>query len=161
MYDPKIARFLQENTYTGDPNDPLSLNLYTYCLNNPLVYYDPTGHKGEKLHERFINWLIGKDDEDDDEKQEKPDISDWDTKRSTSEQIDRWDNVFGNKEEKEKLKQSLNEDYYKTVDEALVKPVKEVSSVGVGFTPADIVKDLQTSKLEKILLQVNHLIDGY
>jgi RHS repeat-associated protein len=44
MYDPKIARFLQEDTYRGDPNDPLSLNLYTYCVNNPLVYYDPTGH---------------------------------------------------------------------------------------------------------------------
>ena len=44
MYDPKIARFLQEDTYTGDPKDPLSLNLYTYCANNPLIYYDPTGH---------------------------------------------------------------------------------------------------------------------
>ena len=44
MYDPKIARFLQEDTYTGDPNDPLSLNLYTYCANNPLIYHDPTGH---------------------------------------------------------------------------------------------------------------------
>jgi RHS repeat-associated protein len=44
MYDPKIARFLQEDTYRGDPNDPLSLNLYTYVKNNPLIYYDPTGH---------------------------------------------------------------------------------------------------------------------
>ena len=25
-------------------NDRLSLNLYTYCINNPLIYYDPTGH---------------------------------------------------------------------------------------------------------------------
>lgn len=44
MYDPKIARFLQEDTFTGAPNDPLSLNLYTYCANNPLIYLDPTGH---------------------------------------------------------------------------------------------------------------------
>ena len=44
MYDPKIARFLQEDTYTGDPRDPLSLNLYTYCHNEPLMYTDPTGH---------------------------------------------------------------------------------------------------------------------
>lgn len=29
-YDSKIARFLSEDTYRGDPNDPLSLNLYTY-----------------------------------------------------------------------------------------------------------------------------------
>lgn len=44
MYDPKVARFLQEDTYRGQPNDPLSLNLYTYVKNSPLIYYDPTGH---------------------------------------------------------------------------------------------------------------------
>ncbi len=44
MYDPNIARFLSEDTYTGDINNPLSLNLYTYCHNNPITYYDPTGH---------------------------------------------------------------------------------------------------------------------
>ena len=44
MYDPKIARFLQEDTYLGDRNDPLSLNLYTYCHNEPVMYTDPTGH---------------------------------------------------------------------------------------------------------------------
>jgi RHS repeat-associated protein len=42
MYDPKIARFLQEDTYRGDPMDPLSLNLYAYCAYNPIMYYDPT-----------------------------------------------------------------------------------------------------------------------
>ena len=49
MYDPKMARFLQEDTYTGDSNDPLSLNLYTYCHNNPIIYWDPTGHELWKL----------------------------------------------------------------------------------------------------------------
>ncbi len=44
MYDPKVARFLQEDTYAGNASDPLSLNLYTYCVNNPLIYVDPTGH---------------------------------------------------------------------------------------------------------------------
>lgn len=43
-YDSKTARFLSEDTYTGDPNDPLSLNLYTYCHNEPVMYFDPTGH---------------------------------------------------------------------------------------------------------------------
>ena len=43
-YDPKIARFLSVDTYKGQLNDPLSLNLYTYCVNNPIVYYAPTGH---------------------------------------------------------------------------------------------------------------------
>ncbi len=43
-YDSKIARFLTEDTYTGNPSDPLSLNLYTYCHNEPIMYIDPTGH---------------------------------------------------------------------------------------------------------------------
>jgi RHS repeat-associated protein len=43
-YDPLNARFISEDSYRGDPNDPLSLNLYTYCHNNPIKYYDPTGH---------------------------------------------------------------------------------------------------------------------
>ena len=43
-YDSKIARFLTQDTYTGDPNDPLSLNLYTYCHNEPVMYVDPSGH---------------------------------------------------------------------------------------------------------------------
>jgi len=45
MYDPITARFLQEDTYKGDPKDPLSLNLYTYCHNNPVKYTDPSGHR--------------------------------------------------------------------------------------------------------------------
>ena len=44
MYDPVTARFLQMDTYRGDPKDPLSLNLYTYCANNPIKYIDPSGH---------------------------------------------------------------------------------------------------------------------
>ena len=43
FYDAKLARFMQEDTYLGDHNDPLSLNLYAYCLNDPIKYHDPTG----------------------------------------------------------------------------------------------------------------------
>jgi RHS repeat-associated protein len=50
MYDPTTARFLQEDTYSGDADDPLSLNLYTYCANNPLMYWDPTGHYYQKQY---------------------------------------------------------------------------------------------------------------
>lgn len=49
MYDPKVARFLQEDTYWGNPNDPLSLNLYTYCSNNPIMYFDPLGHNAVNI----------------------------------------------------------------------------------------------------------------
>jgi RHS repeat-associated protein len=43
-YAPKIARFMSQDTYAGNTRDPLSLNLYTYSYNNPIRYYDPTGH---------------------------------------------------------------------------------------------------------------------
>jgi RHS repeat-associated protein len=43
-YDPSIGRFINEDTYEGNVTNPLSLNLYTYVLNNPLKYIDPTGH---------------------------------------------------------------------------------------------------------------------
>ncbi len=38
-YNPVVGRFLQEDTYRGD-----GLNLYAYCANNPVVYYDPSGY---------------------------------------------------------------------------------------------------------------------
>ena len=44
MYDPLLGRFIQEDSYRGDEKDPLSLNLYTYCLNNPMIYDDQNGH---------------------------------------------------------------------------------------------------------------------
>ncbi|NLA44008.1 RHS repeat-associated core domain-containing protein, partial [Candidatus Saccharibacteria bacterium] len=51
MYDPVTARFMQEDTYAGQQRDPLSLNLYTYCHNSPLLYFDPTGHYTEYSYE--------------------------------------------------------------------------------------------------------------
>ncbi|MCE3203467.1 RHS repeat domain-containing protein [Paenibacillus sonchi] len=44
-YDPGIGRFLNEDTYEGQIDNPLSLNLYTYVHNNPLIYSDPSGHR--------------------------------------------------------------------------------------------------------------------
>ncbi len=43
-YDPSVGRFTSEDTYRGDATDPASLNLYTYCGNDPVNYTDPTGH---------------------------------------------------------------------------------------------------------------------
>ncbi|MFZ5986975.1 MAG: S8 family serine peptidase [Bacillota bacterium] len=59
MYDPKIARFLQEDTYLGKPDDPLSLNLYTYVKNNPLIYYDPTGHYESMISYNIYEYKLG------------------------------------------------------------------------------------------------------
>jgi RHS repeat-associated protein len=44
-YDAVAGRFLGEDSFEGKVTDPLSLNVYTYVLNNPLRYIDPTGHR--------------------------------------------------------------------------------------------------------------------
>ena len=41
-YNPVIGRFTQEDSYRGD-----GLNLYAYCANNPVIYYDPSGYSGQ------------------------------------------------------------------------------------------------------------------
>ncbi len=46
-YDPGIGRFISQDAYEGELNNPLSLNLYTYVVNNPLKYIDPSGHAME------------------------------------------------------------------------------------------------------------------
>ena len=44
-YDPEVGRFLNRDAVTyADPETIGGLNLYAYCLNNPVMYSDPTGH---------------------------------------------------------------------------------------------------------------------
>ncbi|MFD2329461.1 RHS repeat-associated core domain-containing protein [Cohnella sp. GCM10020058] len=43
-YDPSVGRFINEDTFEGQIDNPLTLNLYTYVHNNPLLYTDPSGH---------------------------------------------------------------------------------------------------------------------
>ena len=43
-YNPANGRFTQQDAWSFmDTSDPLSLNLYTYCCNNPVLYVDPSG----------------------------------------------------------------------------------------------------------------------
>ena len=44
-YDPYIGRFISEDSYWGEDDNPLSLNRYTYAHNDPIQYLDPTGYK--------------------------------------------------------------------------------------------------------------------
>ncbi|GGG05912.1 hypothetical protein GCM10010912_58210 [Paenibacillus albidus] len=53
-YDPSIGRFLNEDTYEGQIDNPLSLNLYTYVENNPLTHVDPSGHYTENQVDAMI-----------------------------------------------------------------------------------------------------------
>ena len=43
-YDPSTERFISEDSNNGLFNNPLSLNQYTYCFNNPIRYYDQSGN---------------------------------------------------------------------------------------------------------------------
>gem|GEM_PF-2544037 len=45
-YNPVVGRFTQEDVYRGD-----GLNLYAYCQNNPVIYYDPSGYNGQNCKE--------------------------------------------------------------------------------------------------------------
>ena len=52
MYDYTLGRFLSPDDYVQEPGNSQSFNRYTYCLNNPLKYTDPTGE--------FFTWAFGK-----------------------------------------------------------------------------------------------------
>ena len=43
MYDPVIGRVLSPDNYVQDPTNTQCYNRYSYCLNNPLRYTDPSG----------------------------------------------------------------------------------------------------------------------
>lgn len=44
-YQPSVGRFITRDTYTGESDEPLSLHLYTYCENDGVNAWDPSGHK--------------------------------------------------------------------------------------------------------------------
>ena len=43
VYDPAVGRFLSCDNYVQEPDNSQNFNRYSYCLNNPLRYTDPTG----------------------------------------------------------------------------------------------------------------------
>ena len=44
FYDSSTGRFLTQDSYSGNPYDPWTQHLYSYCGNNPVNMVDPTGH---------------------------------------------------------------------------------------------------------------------
>lgn len=59
-YNPAIGRFISEDSYWGEASDSLSLNLYTYCSNNPINFWDPTGHwqEGDEKYSYSVQALL-------------------------------------------------------------------------------------------------------
>lgn len=43
-YLPEIGRFISADTIVPEPENPQSYNRYSYALNSPLKYTDPSGH---------------------------------------------------------------------------------------------------------------------
>lgn len=52
-YDAEMGRFVSADSLVQAPHNPQSLNRYSYVINNPLAYTDPTGH----CWGRFTNWF--------------------------------------------------------------------------------------------------------
>ena len=43
-YDPVVHRFINADDRIDTNNSILGSNLFAYCNNNPIIYYDPNGH---------------------------------------------------------------------------------------------------------------------
>ena len=54
VYDPRLGRFLSPDPYVQDPTYSQSLNRYSYCVNNPLKYIDPSGYTWLS---KFNSWI--------------------------------------------------------------------------------------------------------
>ena len=58
-YNPEDGRFVTEDTYRGETNEPDTQNLYVYCADNPVNYVDPSGHWVVTLGmEKSIDYVI-------------------------------------------------------------------------------------------------------
>jgi RHS repeat-associated protein len=57
-YDATIGRFISPDTVIPNPANPQCFNRYSYCLNNPLKFTDPSGHKViiDNVNYEWIDW---------------------------------------------------------------------------------------------------------
>ena len=58
-YDPGLGRFITPDSLVPGPDNPQSLNRYSYCGNNPVNRIDPSGHGWWKKFCGFFASIIG------------------------------------------------------------------------------------------------------
>ncbi|MFH1825300.1 MAG: RHS repeat-associated core domain-containing protein [Candidatus Firestonebacteria bacterium] len=54
-YDSETGRFISRDPIAGEMKEPLTLNKYLYCQNNPINYIDPDGKCRKKTQEAIDN----------------------------------------------------------------------------------------------------------
>jgi RHS repeat-associated protein len=61
IYDPLLGRFLSPDPYVQMPDFSQNFNRYSYCLNNPLIYTDPSGEWFglDDLLVAGVSWVYG------------------------------------------------------------------------------------------------------
>ena len=62
IYDPTLGRFLQADPHIQAPKNSQNYNRYSYVLNNPLSYTDPSGYFFSKLWKKikpFVSVIVG------------------------------------------------------------------------------------------------------
>ena len=57
--DPQLGRFTQPDTIVPQPGNPQALNRYSYVLNNPLRYTDPTGYFTDDAIKAYLQNVYG------------------------------------------------------------------------------------------------------
>ncbi len=60
LYDPLLGRFISPDRLVPDPSNPQSLNRFTYCLNNPLIYTDPSGEFFAEIFAAIVSVVTSK-----------------------------------------------------------------------------------------------------
>ncbi len=61
VYDPMLSRFLSPDPFVQLPGSAMGYNRYAYCLNNPLLFTDPSGNSiwTDNWFTRFMDWVNG------------------------------------------------------------------------------------------------------
>lgn len=58
-YDPELGRFIQPDTKIPNLANPQSYNRYSYCVNDPLTFNDPTGFDPDDYDGGYGNPVVG------------------------------------------------------------------------------------------------------